>query len=74
MNYKKTNPRLLVKYIDSDTDEILFEINNRTWMDVGQLLNDNSIDNVVKNELKNMGYTKTPTNIMVLVIAEASLK
>lgn len=71
MNYKKENPRLLVKYVDSDTDEILFEIKNRTWMDVGQLLNDGSIDNVVKNELKGRKYL--PKNVMVLVIADASL-
>ena len=71
MNYRKENPRLTVKYVNADNEDILFEINNRTWMDVGELLNDGGIDSVMKNEMKGR---KLPENIMVLVIAEATLQ
>lgn len=67
--YKKETPRLTIQYVNSDTEEILFEINDRTWMNVGELLTNEYVDRVVKSELdqKNVSY---PQNIMVLVIGE----
>jgi len=70
MRYTKKSPRLTVKFIDSDTDTILFEVNDRTWMNVGDILSDGAIDSIMKNEWKNK---KLPENIMVLVVGEFQL-
>ena len=70
MKYAKKNPRLTVKFINNDTDEILFEIKDRTWMNVGELLNNIAVDNIMKHEFKDY----YPKNLMVLVVAEYELK
>jgi hypothetical protein len=71
MRYTKSTPRLTVKFVNSDSDEILFEIKDRTWMNVGELLTDNAINSIMANEWKNK---KHPENIMVLVVGEYELK
>jgi hypothetical protein len=70
MRYTKTSPRLTVKFVDSDTNKILFEIKDRTWMNVGEILTDNAIDNIMKNEWKNK---KMPENLIALVVGEYQL-
>jgi len=70
MRYIKQSPRLNVKFVNADTDEVLFEVNDRTWMNVGELLSDGAIDSIMKNEWKNK---KLPENIMVLVVGEFEL-
>ena len=70
MRYTKKNPRLIVKFINNDTDEILFEIKDRTWISVGELLNNIAVDNIMKHEFKD----NYPENLMVLVVAEYKLK
>lgn len=71
--YKKINPRLTVQYVDSDTEETLFEINDRTWMNVGELLTNDYVDRVVKTELEIIKKTP-PANLMVLVVGEYTLQ
>jgi len=71
MRYTKITPRLTVKFVDSDTNKILFEVKDRTWMNVGDILSDGAIDSIMKNEWKNK---KFPDNLMVLVVAEYELK
>ena len=70
MRYTKQSPRLNVKFVNADADEVLFEVNDRTWMNVGELLSDGAIDSIMKNEWKNK---KLPENIMVLVVGEFEL-
>ena len=71
MRYSKATPRLTVKFVDSDTDTILFEVKDRTWMNVGELLTDSAIDSIMKNEWKNK---ELPENLMVLVVGEFELR
>jgi hypothetical protein len=71
MRYTKETPRLVVKFIDSDTDTVLFELKDRTWMNVGEILTDYAVDSIMKNEWKNK---KVPQNLMVLVVSEYQLK
>ena len=71
MRYEKTSPRLTVKFVNSDTDEILFEVKDRTWMNIGDLLSDGAISSVMKNEWKNK---PVPENLMVLVVGEFELQ
>ena len=70
MKYKKATPRLTVKLVDSDTNDILFEVKDRTWMNVGEILNDGAIDSIMKTEWKK----ELPENLMVLVVGEFQLK
>ena len=71
MRYEKQTPRLTVKFVDSDTNTVLFELKDRTWMNVGDLLNDAAVSSIMTNEWKNK---KVPTNLMVLVVGEFELK
>jgi hypothetical protein len=71
MRYEKATPRLTVKFIDSDTDTILFEVKDKTWMTVGELLNDGAISSIMTTEWKNK---KVPTNLMILVVGVFKLK
>lgn len=70
MRYSKANPRLVVKFVDSDTDEILFELKDRTWMNVGEVLTDSAISSIMTTEFK----ATPPENLMVLVVGEYMLK
>jgi len=67
MRYTKSTPRLTVKFINSDTNDILFEIKDRTWMNIGEILPVGAIDSIMKTEWKNK---KIPINLMVLVVGE----
>lgn len=71
MKYKKTTPRLTVKFIDSDNDKVLFEIKDRTWMNVGEVLTDGAVDSIMKTEWKNK---ELPENLMVLVVSDYELQ
>ena len=69
--YIKDTPRLTVKFINADTEATILELKDRTWINVGELLNDHTVDSVVKNEIKD---NELPENIMVLVVAEFTLQ
>ena len=71
MKYVKDSPRLIVKFINGDTDEILFEIGDRNWMNVGETFTDYYVDTIMKTEFKNKEF---PKNMMVLVVGEFKLK
>ena len=70
MIYTKDNPRLEVQYIDSDTEDIIFRIKDRTWINVGDLLTAHAVSNIMQNEFK--GDT-IPENLLVLVVSEFKL-
>ena len=69
-SYKKDSPRLTVKFIDADTEKTILELKDRTWMTVGEILTDYTVESIVKSELKDK---KLPQNIMVLVVSEYTL-
>jgi hypothetical protein len=68
--YIKDTPRLTVKFINADTESTILELKDRTWMNIGELLNDHAVDGVIKSEIKD---NNLPVNIMVLVVAEYTL-
>lgn len=70
MRYTKENPRLTVQFIDADTEQILFQVNDRTWMNVGDILTAHAVDAIMKNEYDG----KFPENLMVLVVSEYQYK
>ena len=69
MKYKKSTPRLTVKFVDSDTNDVLFTIKDRTWINVGEILNDGAVSSIMKVEFKG----EAPENLMVLVVGEYEL-
>jgi hypothetical protein len=72
MKYSKNSSRLTVQFVDADTDDIIFEVPNRNWMNVGEFLTDYYVDEVVKTECKRKGIDP-PENLMVIVAAEFTL-
>lgn len=63
MNYVKETPRLTVQFLNSDTEEVIFQVNDRTWMNVGELLSDGYVTQVL-----NQNNIEKPENLMVLVV------
>lgn len=69
--YTKETPRLTVKFFDGDTQEKLFEISNRTWMDVGEMFTDNNVTELMKQTIQEENL---PENVIVLVSGEYLLQ
>lgn len=67
MKYRKKTPRLVLKFIDSDTDEILFEVNDRTWLNVGEYFSDFNVTSIFRTEMKDRVM---PKNLMILAVGE----
>jgi len=70
MKYIKKTPRIIVKFINADTEEILFEIKDKTWMDVGQNFSDFNVSSILTQELKNKSV---PKNILIIAVGEFKL-
>ena len=66
--YVKDKPRIDVQFIDSVSDEVLIEIKNRNWMNVGELFVDNCADSIMKSE-----KIPLPKKLMVIAVAEYTL-
>ena len=71
MRYNKATSRLKVQFVDSDTEQILFEVNDRSWMNVGDILTDGAISSIMTNEWRDKPL---PDNLMVLVVGEFELQ
>ena len=69
--YKKITPRLTVKFIDSKTNELLFELDDKTWMNIGEMFADGYVDELIKQTIKK---EHLPENITVLAIGNFNLK
>jgi len=67
--YTKDTPRLTVKYINSQTEETIFEVKDRNWMNVGELLSDHYVTEVMRQNIKGT----VPDKLLVLVVGEYSL-
>lgn len=66
--YKKDKSRIDIKFIDSETDEELVTINNRNWMNVGEIFVDGCVDQIMKTEVKNL-----PKTVLVIAVSEYTL-
>lgn len=63
--YTKENPRIVVKFIDNDNEEVLFELKDRNWMNVGELFTNHIMNSLIENELKD---NIKPDEIMVIAV------
>lgn len=63
--YNKENSRITVKFINSDTEDTLFELKDRNWTNIGELFTNNIANSLIQSELKKK---KAPDEIMVIAI------
>lgn len=68
--YVKDNSRIIVKFIDGDTEELIFELKDRNWMNVGEILSTNITSDLIMNHFKN---AKLPKKVMVIAVSECYL-
>lgn len=69
--YTKETPRITVKFIDKTTEEELFDLTDRSWLNVGEIFPSATISNIITNELKDR---KPPRTLMVIAVAEYNLE
>lgn len=62
--YSKDNPRIAVKFIDSDTEVELFELKDRNWMNIGELFTNNIANSLIQSEIGDA----EPDEIMVIAV------
>lgn len=74
MRYIKQTPRITVKFINADTEEVLFEIKDRSWMNLGEIYPDYTITQLMEQQLAAKNIKKAPKNILVLAVGEYSLE
>ncbi len=72
MKYVKKTPRIDVKFIDPVTEEVLFEIKDRSWMNIGEMFSDGIVSSIIQNEYKDKKFV--PRNVLVMAVAEYSLE
>lgn len=66
--YKKAVPRLNVKFLDGDdTSKVLFEVNDRDHMNVGEMFSDAYVTALVNQSIQEQNL---PDNVLVLVTSE----
>ena len=63
--YTKETSRITVKFIDTETEDVLFEVKDRNWMNVGELFTDHITNSLIEQELKNK---LAPDEIMVIAV------
>ena len=68
--YRSKTPRITVKFIDSNTEETISEVSDRSWMTVGELFSSHIASSIVMNDLKKRN---PPKKIMVLAVIEMDL-
>ena len=73
MGYMKETPRISIKFIDADTEEQLFEIKDRSWMNIGELFTDGIATSLIEND-RRLKNKPLPQNVMILAVAEYNLQ
>lgn len=58
---------IVLKYIDADTNELLFEIKDKNWMEIGQFMTDTYVSQLLNNHFDEEDL---PENVVVLASAE----
>lgn len=66
--YIKDTPRLTVKFLDGkDTSKLLFEVNNRDHLNVGEMFSDTYVSALVEQTIE---QENLPDNVLVLVTGQ----
>lgn len=67
LKYFKEQPRLTVKFLDGDTKELLFEVKDRDWMNIGELMTDHHVSELVLRTIKEENL---PDSVIAMVTAD----
>lgn len=66
--YIKDSPRLTVKFLDGDdTSKLLFEVNNRDHLNVGEMFSDTYVTALIEQTIDQQNL---PDNVLVLVTGQ----
>lgn len=65
--YINKTSRLSVKFFDGDTNELLFEISNRNWMDIGEMFAAHNVSELIDQTIAEQNL---PDNVIVLTSGE----
>ena len=68
--YKKNTSRVTIKFVNGKTNELLFEISDRTWMNMGEVFADGYADELIKQTIVKENL---PENIIILAVASYNL-
>lgn len=63
--YKKDHPRLTVKFLDPNDNSLLFEVNDRDHMNVGEMFSDTYVSALINQSID---MNDLPENVTVLVV------
>lgn len=68
MKYVKSDgsPRLTIQFLD-EKNQLLFEVKNRTWMDVGEVYTEKYMNNIIETTLPN---SVRPEVVRLLLLAD----
>jgi hypothetical protein len=69
-NYSKETSRITIKFINAETEEQLFEIPDRNWMNMGEIFTDNYSNDLLIRELKGKAL---PERVLILAVSELFL-
>jgi hypothetical protein len=65
--YINKTSRLSVKFFNADTNEQLFEISNRNWMDVGEMFAAHNVSELINQTIEEQNL---PDTVIVLTSGE----
>ena len=67
LKLKKVNPKITIEAINSENDELLFEITDRNWSNLGEVFNDHYFGMIAEKELNG---EKIPEKITLVAVTE----
>lgn len=73
MKYIKDNPRITVTIYNADTEEVLLKIQNKNWMNVGEVFTQHHVTELISHEF-NASKKLPPKNILVMIAEEFTLE
>lgn len=69
--YIKETPRIPVRFINDKTEEVLFELKDKTWMTVGEIFSNSVTNSIIQEHFKGKNL---PKKILVIAVAEYTLE
>jgi hypothetical protein len=69
MKYTTNTSRIPIKFIDSKTENQLFEIKDRNWMNMGEIFTQSIASSLIEQEFKTK-KKNPPDKILVLAVIE----
>jgi hypothetical protein len=69
--YVSETTRIDIKFIDAKTEETLFEVNDRNWMNMGEIFTTTYGDMLIQRELKGK---KLPKEVLVISVKRLTLE